>query len=114
MSEMEATPKPLPPVGSYVYLSWVQLCHMRLAALYRIAGGREEPDDAKLVTGCESLLALHGWVPRDFGFVDTPEFDRVRMRIVDAARELAPIDCASPELRARAAWKIPAGKRVVY
>jgi hypothetical protein len=89
-----------PALGSSAHHTCVQLCHLRLAALYRIAEGRQQPDDASLVSGAESLLARRGLTPRDFGFVDPPH--------------LSPIDCASPEVRARAIWKIPAGKRVVY
>jgi hypothetical protein len=114
--EDNAYDEDVPPVGSSVHHTCVQLCHLRLAALYRITKGRAHPDDVSLTTGAESLLANRGWEPRDFGFDDPPEFTAVRMHIVEAARKLAtaPIDCASPEATARAAWKIPAGKRVVY
>ena len=105
----EAAPKPVPPRGSSMHLNWVQMCHFRLVALYRIAEGRQQHDDAALFTGAESLLARHGWMPPDFGFVDPPQFDAARMRM-----KQAPLDSVSHEVRARAAWKSPAGKRVVY
>jgi hypothetical protein len=65
----------LPPFESDLYLTCFQLCHHRLQALHRITGGRQQPDDPSLVTGAESLLARHGWTPKDFGFVDPPAFD---------------------------------------
>jgi hypothetical protein len=67
--------KAIPAFESEVYLTFFQLCHHRLQALHKIAEGRGQPDDRKMVTGAESLLAMHGWTPKDFGFVDPPTFD---------------------------------------
>ena len=67
--------KPIPAFESEVYLTFFQLCHHRLQALHRIAEGRQQPDDRSMVTGAESLLAMKGWTPKDFGFVDPPTFD---------------------------------------
>ena len=67
--------KPIPAFESEVYLTFFQLCHHRLQALHKIAEGRGQSDDHKMVTGAESLLAMHGWTPKDFGFVDPPTFD---------------------------------------
>jgi hypothetical protein len=106
MSDAPTLSKPVR--GSSAYDTCLSMCHMRLAALYRIAGGRQEPDDAKLVTGTESLLAMRGCTPRDFGFVDPPQF-AAALRVV--ARS---IEYGSPEAQARAIWQIPAGQRVVY
>jgi hypothetical protein len=67
--------RPIPPFESDLYLTFFQLCHHRLQALHKIAEGRGQSDDRKMVTGAESLLAMHGWTPKDFGFVDPPTFD---------------------------------------
>ena len=67
--------KAIPAFESEGYLTFFQLCHHRLQALHKIAEGRGQPDDRKMVTGAESLLAMHGWTPKDFGFVDPPMFD---------------------------------------
>ena|SRR5580658_8974625 len=67
--------KAIPAFESEAYLTFFQLCHHRLQALHKIAEGRGQPDDRKMVTGAESLLAKHGWTPKDFGFVDPPTFD---------------------------------------
>jgi hypothetical protein len=76
MPDAEILPrKPIPAFESEVYLTFFQLCHHRLQALHKIAQGRGQPDDRKMVTGAESLLAMHGWTPKDFGFVDPPMFD---------------------------------------
>ena len=67
--------KAIPAFESEAYLTFFQLCHHRLQALHKIAEGRGQPDDRKMVTGAESLLAMHGWTPKDFGFVDPPTFE---------------------------------------
>jgi hypothetical protein len=67
--------KATPAFESEAYLTFFQLCHHRLQALHKIAEGRGQPDDRKMVTGAESLLAMHGWTPKDFGFVDPPTFE---------------------------------------
>jgi hypothetical protein len=58
-----------------LYLDWFSMCHRRLQALHRIAEGRQQPDDPMWITGVVSLLARHGWTPKDFGFVDPPTLD---------------------------------------
>jgi hypothetical protein len=43
-----------------------------------------------MVTGAESLLAMHGWTPKDFGFVDPLMFDlKANVGTVFAAQEAA-------------------------
>jgi hypothetical protein len=80
--------KPLPAFESGLYLTCFQLCHHRLQALHSIAEGREDPKDRSMISGAESLLAMHGWTPKDFGFVDPPKFDlKANVGTVFAAQE---------------------------
>src|SRR5580704_15947741 len=74
-AEGHKTSKPLPAFESYLYLTCFQFCHFRLQALHRIAEGREQPNDRSMISGAEELLAMKGWTPKDFGFVDPPTFD---------------------------------------
>jgi hypothetical protein len=89
-AEGHKTRKPLPAFESYLYLTCFQFCHFRLQALHRIAEGREDPKDRSMISGAESLLAMKGWTPKDFGFVDPPTFElKANVGTVFAAQEAA-------------------------
>jgi hypothetical protein len=75
MPKCHKTRRDLPPFESENYLTVFILCHHRMTALYRIAEGRERSDDRSMVTGCDRFLAVDGWTPKDFGFVDPPMFE---------------------------------------
>ena len=89
-AESHKTRRDLPPFEDERYLNWFSMCHRRLQALHQIAQGHQRPDDSSWVNGVVKLLALHGWTPRDFGFVDPPTFEvKPNTGILFAAQDTA-------------------------